>query len=84
MFYRMKLGIFLEFFIPHTHSVSLGRKRFNSRLCFLDRLSDARDVKTGYIEITGGCVPILGTTRAVLDNKPVEFLTIKQFQEDRR
>lgn len=41
-------------------------------------------VQTGYIEISGKCIPIKATTRTAHDNKAVEFLTIEQIQEDRR
>lgn len=50
----------------------------------LERLLHVKDVKTGYIEITGKCIPIKATTRMAHDNKVVEFLTIKQIQEERR
>lgn len=50
----------------------------------LERLLHVKDVKTGYIEISGKCIPVKATTRTAHDNKVVEFLTIEQIQEERR
>ena len=47
-------------------------------------LPDFKDGHAGYIEIISGCAPILSTTTTVQKDKPLEMLTIKQFQEDRR
>lgn len=50
----------------------------------LERLLHVKDVQTGYIEITGKCIPVKATTRTAHDNKAVEFLTIEQIQEESR
>ena len=50
----------------------------------LERLLHVKDVQTGYIEITGNCIPIKATTRTAPDNKAVEFMTIEQIQEESR
>lgn len=50
----------------------------------LDRVSGLKDGHTGYIEIIGECAVIENGSRSIYDNKPLEFLTIQDFQQDRR
>lgn len=48
-----------------------------------DRVSSLKDGHTGYIEIIGECAVIENGSRSIYDNKPLEFLTIQDFQQDR-
>ena len=62
----------------------LWTDRPNTMSFNLERLVHVKDVQTGYIEITGKCIPVKATTRTAHDNKAVEFLTIEQIQEESR
>ena len=50
----------------------------------LDKSSDLKDRSPGYIEVIGHCVPLNSVDSRGHVDKPLEFLTIRDFQQNGR
>lgn len=50
----------------------------------LDKSSDLKDRLPGYIEVIGHCVPLNSVDSRGDVDKPLEFLTIRDFQQKGR
>lgn len=67
-------------YVPSSFLTSFHQAKLST--C-MDRSSNPKAVGSGYLEVIGECAPILVGSRNKHTEKPLDFLTIQDFQRDR-